>query len=153
MADKVKEIFVDLGGFPSAKKQPAKQSDAIVWIPDSELETIAITFLEGKTPFYTGVLQAPFPGSVVGALVTGPDDTYKYEISVNGVRAVGPEAAPPEIIIDSGSEVPPKGKKSSSKATPKKNAARKPAAVKKGAAARKGGAARKGARKKGAKKR
>jgi hypothetical protein len=37
------------------------------------------------------------------------------EISVDGVRVVAPEAAPPEIIIDSGSEVPPQGKKGARK--------------------------------------
>src|SRR5262249_11001238 len=147
---KVKEIFVDLIGLPSVKKQPAKPLEAIVWIPESELETITITFLGGKTPFYTDVLQAPFPGSSVGALVTGQDDTYKYQISVVGIEGSSSdeqvEAAPPEILIDSGSEVPPKGKKGASKAVQKKRAAKKPAGGKKGTGT-------KGAKKKAGKKR
>jgi hypothetical protein len=143
---KVNELFVDLSGQPDNRKKKAKPSEAIVWIPESELETITVTFLGGKTPFCTEVLQAPCRGGCVGALVIGPDDNYFYEISVDGLR-VSPEAAPPEIIIDSGSEVPPKGRKSPSKATPKKGAA------KKRAAAKKAGAARKGAKKKAAKRR
>ena len=62
----------------------------------------------------------------------GADDKYVYEISVDGVR-VSPEAAPPEIIIDSGSVVPPKGKKGSSKAVQKKSAGKKAGAAGKGA--------------------
>jgi hypothetical protein len=142
---KVNEIFVDLSGQPDNPKKKAKASEAIVWIPESELETITVTFLGGKTPFCTDILQAPCRGGCVGALVIGPDDKYVYEISVDGVRVI-PEAAPPEIIIDSGSAVPPRGKKSSSKAA-KKSAAKKPAAAKTA------GAARKGAKKKAAKKR
>jgi hypothetical protein len=146
MAPKVKEIFVDLVGQPSVKKQPAKPSEAIVWIPESELETITVTFLGGKTPFYTGVLQAPCPGGSVGALVIGPDDTYTYQISVDGVRTSSSGAADPEIIIDSGSKVPPKRRNRSSKAVQKKSADKKPAGGKKAGP-------KKGAKKKAAKKR
>jgi hypothetical protein len=144
---KVNEIFVDLSGQPDNPKKKVKPSEAVVWIPKSELETITVTFLGGKTPFCTDVLQAPCRGGCVGALVIGADDKYEYEISVDGVRAVGPEAAPPEIIIDSGSEVPPKGRKSSTKPAEKKSAA------KKAAGAKKAGATKKGAKKKAAKKR
>jgi hypothetical protein len=143
---KVNEIFVDLSGEPDNRRKKAKPSEAIVWIPLSELATITITFLGGKTPFCTDVLQSPCRGGCVGALVIGEDDTYDYEISVNGLR-VTPEAAPPEIIVDSGSVIPPKGKKSSTKPAEKKSAAKKAAGVKKG------GATRKGAKKKAAKKR
>jgi hypothetical protein len=147
----VDQISVDLTGQPDNRKKKAKPAEAVVWTPESELETITVTFLGGKTPFCTDVLQAPCRGGCVGALVIGPDDSYKYQISVDGVRIISSDektgAADPEIIIDSGSEIPPKSKKGSSKAVQKKSAAKRPAGVKKA------GAVRKAAKKKTAKKR
>jgi len=129
MPKPVKQIFVDLTAQPNVRKQKAKSSDAIVWIPESELETITVTFLDGKTPFRTDVLQAPCPGGCVGGVVTGSDDTYKYRISVNRLRTVSEvdttAAADPEIIIDSGSGVPPEPRKRRGKSTQRKNSQRK----------------------------
>jgi hypothetical protein len=121
MSKEVKEIFVDLTGQPNVRRQKAKSSEAIVWIPDSELETITVTFLGGKTPFCTAVLQAPCAGGCVGGVVTQGDDTYKYQISVHGLRSADETtaAADPEIIIDSGSGVPPEPRKNGKSAQKK----------------------------------
>jgi len=121
MPKPVKQIFVDLTAQPNVRKQKAKSSDAIVWIPESELETITVTFLGGKTPFSTDVLQAPFIGGCVGGVVIGDDDTYKYRLSVNGLHSADETtaAADPEIIIDNGSGVPPEPRKSGKSAQKK----------------------------------
>jgi hypothetical protein len=148
MPKPVKQIFVDLTAQPNVRRQKAKSSDAIVWIPESELETITVTFLGGKTPFSTDVLQAPFIGGCVGGVVIGGDDTYKYQISVHGLRSADETtaAADPEIIIDSGSGVPPEPRKSG-------KSAQKKSSRHKAGRSKKTGKKKKTGRKKAAKKR
>src|ERR1043165_7256150 len=107
---RVKEIFVALSGQPSTRRQPAKNAEAIVWVPDSQLETMTITFPDDRSPFEFSELVSPGHGGCVGGLVTGPDDHYTYHSTVvtrTGVAA----ASDPEIIVDSGGGTPPEPKK------------------------------------------